>query len=192
MFLLKIWKDCLMFTCKELKIETDNKKLVDISFSFKNSFALIGESGSGKSLSLKAFLGMLTQDLNVKMDLGDFIAKKGQSVALVPQNPFTALSPLTKIINQFLVPRDEAKEYFKEYSNILDSRNIKNYEYYIKDKNFTYKDRDITGIVKKIDNQHIIIDGKEYKNYRFTVNVGDEVIFDLDFSHNIRNMEKRK
>ena len=102
-----------MFTCKELKIETDNKKLVDISFSFKNSFALIGESGSGKSLSLKAFLGMLTQDLNVKMDLGDFIAKKGQSVALVPQNPFTALSPLTKIINQFLVPRDEAKEYFK-------------------------------------------------------------------------------
>ena len=87
---------------------------------------------------------------------------------------------------------DEAKEYFKEYSNILDSRNIKNYEYYIKDKNFTYKDRDITGIVKKIDNQHIIIDGKEYKNYRFAVKVGDEVIFDLDFSHNIRNMEKRK
>ena len=101
-----------MFICKQLKIEVDDKKLVDISFSFKNSFALIGESGSGKSLSLKAFLGMLPKELRVEMDLDGFVAKKGESVALVPQNPFTALSPLTKIIDQFLVPRDEAKEYF--------------------------------------------------------------------------------
>ena len=102
-----------MFTCKQLKIEIDNKKLVDISFSFDNSFALIGESGSGKSLSLKAFLGMLPSELHVEMDLDGFVAKRGESVALVPQNPFTALSPLTKIIDQFLVSRDEAKEYFK-------------------------------------------------------------------------------
>lgn len=101
-----------MFTCKQLKIEVDDKKLVDISFSFKNSFALIGESGSGKSLSLKAFLRMLPKELQVEMDLDGFVAKKGESVAFVPQNPFTALSPLTKIIDQFLVPRDEAKEYF--------------------------------------------------------------------------------
>lgn len=101
-----------MFTCKQLKIEIDNKKLVDISFSFQNSFALIGESGSGKSLSLKAFLGMLPKELNVEMDLDGFVAKRGESVAFVPQNPFTALSPLTKIIDQFLVARDEAKEYF--------------------------------------------------------------------------------
>ena len=102
-----------MFTCKQLKIEIDNKKLVDISFSFKNSFALIGESGSGKSLSLKALLGMLPNELDVEMDLDGFVAKKGVSVALVPQNPFTALSPLTKIIDQFLIPLDEAKKYFQ-------------------------------------------------------------------------------
>ena len=101
-----------MFTCKQLKISTDNKKLVDISFSFKNSFALIGESGSGKSLSLKAFLGMLPKSLHVEMDLGEFEVKKGVSVSLVPQNPFTALSPLTKVIDQFLIERDEAKKYF--------------------------------------------------------------------------------
>lgn len=101
-----------MFTCKQLKIEIDSKKLVDINFSFQNSFALIGESGSGKSLSLKAFLGMLPKELHVKIDLDGFVAKRGESVALVPQNPFTALSPLTKIIDQFLVSRDEAKEYF--------------------------------------------------------------------------------
>jgi len=101
-----------VFTCKQLKISTDEKKLVDISFSFKNSFALIGESGSGKSLSLKAFLGMLPKSLHVEMDLDEFEVKKGESVSLVPQNPFTALSPLTKIIDQFLIERDEAKKYF--------------------------------------------------------------------------------
>ncbi len=102
-----------MFMCKELCIEVDKKKLVDISFSFENSFALIGESGSGKSLSLKAFLDMLPKKLSVKSDFGGFEIKRGESVAFVPQNPFTALSPLTKIKNQFLISRDEAKEYFK-------------------------------------------------------------------------------
>lgn len=101
-----------MFTCKQLKISTDEKKLVDINFSFKDSFALIGESGSGKSLTLKAFLGMLPKSLHVEMDLDGFEVKRGESVALVPQNPFTALSPLTKIIDQFLIERDEAKKYF--------------------------------------------------------------------------------
>jgi len=101
-----------VFTCKQLKISTDDKNLVDINFSFENSFALIGESGSGKSLSLKALLGMLPKSLHVQMDLDGFEIKRGESVALVPQNPFTALSPLTKIIDQFLVERDEAKKYF--------------------------------------------------------------------------------
>jgi len=103
-----------MFTCKQLHISTDEKKLVDISFSFKNSFALIGESGSGKSLTLKALLGMLPSALHVKSDFSElgFELRRGESVSLVPQNPFTALSPLTKIKDQFLVEHDEAKEYF--------------------------------------------------------------------------------
>jgi len=101
-----------VFTCKELSIRTDDKKLVDISFEFENSFALIGESGSGKSLSLKALLGMLPKSLHVKSDF-NMKLEKGKSVALVPQNPFTALSPLTKIIDQFLVSRDIAETYFE-------------------------------------------------------------------------------
>lgn len=103
-----------MFTCKQLCISTDEKKLVDISFSFENSFALIGESGSGKSLTLKALLGMLPSALHVKSDFSElgFELRRGESVSFVPQNPFTALSPLTKIKDQFLIPRDEAKEYF--------------------------------------------------------------------------------
>jgi peptide/nickel transport system ATP-binding protein len=103
----------LSFTCKQLLIKSKDKTLVDISFSLKKSFALIGESGSGKSLSLKAFLDMLPSELHVKMDLDGFIAFKGKNIAFVPQNPFTALSPLTKIKDQFLAPMDEAKKYFK-------------------------------------------------------------------------------
>jgi len=102
-----------MFTCNHLKISTDDKKLVDIDFSFENSFALIGESGSGKSLTLKALLGMLPSTLHVEMDLDGFLIERGKSVALVPQNPFTALSPLTKIVDQFLISEDEAKKYFE-------------------------------------------------------------------------------
>ncbi|XPV83222.1 MAG: helicase HerA domain-containing protein [Halarcobacter sp.] len=37
------------------------KILVDINFSIKNSTALIGQSGSGKSLTLKAILNLLTK-----------------------------------------------------------------------------------------------------------------------------------
>lgn len=104
-----------MFTCRVLCIKADEKRLVDIDFSFKNSFALMGESGSGKSLSLKALLGMLPKELHVQSDFVglDFELKRGESVALVPQNPFTALSPLTKIKKQFLISQERAKKYFK-------------------------------------------------------------------------------
>lgn len=95
-------------------ISSRKEKLVDIKFSFEKSFALIGESGSGKSLTLKALLGMLPKELACTLEFENlgFDLKRGKSVAIVPQNPFTALSPLTKIIDQFLVPRDEAKKYF--------------------------------------------------------------------------------
>jgi peptide/nickel transport system ATP-binding protein len=103
----------LSFICKELFIKSDKKVLVDIAFSFESSFALIGESGSGKSLSLKALLGMLPKELEAKIDLNGRVYEKGKNIALVPQNPFTALSVLTKIIDQFLIPRKEAVSYFE-------------------------------------------------------------------------------
>lgn len=102
----------MSFVCKKLFIKSSEKVLVDISFSFKSSFALIGQSGSGKSLSLKALLGMLPKELEVNMDLNGKSFKKGKNIALVPQNPFTALSPLTKIIDQFLIPKKRAIKYF--------------------------------------------------------------------------------
>ena len=56
---------------------------------------------------------MLPKGLSADIKLeSEFELIKGESIALVPQNPFTALSPLTKIEDQFMVEKERAKEYF--------------------------------------------------------------------------------
>lgn len=104
----------MSFTCKHLLVQHQNKKLVDISFSFERSFALIGQSGSGKSLTLKALLGMLPQSLEVSLSYdASYPLTRGKTVAFVPQNPFTALSPLTKIEKQFGIEKECAQNYLE-------------------------------------------------------------------------------
>ena len=91
-----------MFVLKKLTIYHDKTPLVDLSFSIKHSLALVGQSGSGKSLTLKALLDLLPKDLTKEMEVEwEYPLVRGKSVALVPQNPFTALSPLTLIKDQF-------------------------------------------------------------------------------------------
>jgi peptide/nickel transport system ATP-binding protein len=51
---------------KTLKINLDDKILVDINFTINSSLALVGQSGSGKSLTLKAIMNMLP--LNLKKE----------------------------------------------------------------------------------------------------------------------------
>ena len=98
----------MSFSCDSLQIKTSAKTLVDVQFSFEKSFALIGESGSGKSLTLKALLGMLPKELETSFSYcAPYELIRGQSIAFVPQNPFTALSPLTKIEKQFLAPQED-------------------------------------------------------------------------------------
>ena len=97
----------------KLKISIEEKILVDINFNIKSSLALVGQSGSGKSLTLKALLGMLPSSMRSEIDTdGNFELKAGTSLAFVPQNPFTALSPLTKIKKQFFVDEQKIKELF--------------------------------------------------------------------------------
>jgi len=99
---------------ERLEILFENKTLVDISLDIQNSLALVGQSGSGKSLTLKALLGMLPSSMSCDLKLdGDFDLIAGDTVAFVPQNPFTALSPLTKIGKQFFISKDKQKELFK-------------------------------------------------------------------------------
>ncbi|UCM99968.1 ATP-binding cassette domain-containing protein [Sulfurimonas sp. SWIR-19] len=99
----------------KLKIIYKNKALVDISFDISSSLALIGQSGSGKSLTIKALLGMLPKEMTVELeDNFDFELIAGKTLSFVPQNPFTALSPLTKIKKQFFSEPKRVRELFDE------------------------------------------------------------------------------
>jgi len=98
-----------VFVCKRLKIYDDKRVIVDISFTIERSLALVGESGSGKSLTLKALLDLLPKNLSKELEIEwEYPLIRGKTLSLVPQNPFTSLSPLTKIKHQFFAPEEEA------------------------------------------------------------------------------------
>ena len=90
-----------MLKINKLKISSPNKQLVDISFDIKDSSALIGESGSGKSLTLKALLNLLPSSLQVEKDIYSTFELNYDTIGFIPQNPFTSLSMMTKIKDQF-------------------------------------------------------------------------------------------
>jgi len=99
----------------KLKIYHKQKELVNIAFEIQNSLALIGQSGSGKSLSIKALLGMLPASMSAELEEDfSFELLRGETVGFVPQNPFTALSPLTKIKKQFFSKRERVLQLFDE------------------------------------------------------------------------------
>ena len=89
---------------KKLEIFKDYEKLVDISFDINSSTALIGQSGSGKSLTLKSLLNLLPSNLISKKEIESNFELTYQTIGFVPQNPFTSLSPMTKIKDQFFSP----------------------------------------------------------------------------------------
>jgi len=103
-----------MVKIENLKIVGNKKELVNIKeLPIYRATALVGQSGSGKSLTLKALLNLLPSNLNAQYKVdAPFSLIRGKSLSFVPQNPFTALSPLTKISKQFFATKSRAKELF--------------------------------------------------------------------------------
>jgi len=98
---------------RRLHIRSDERALVDLSFTIRRSLALVGQSGSGKSLTLKALIGMLPSNLHAELEIeAPFALQRGKSVAFIPQNPFTALSAMTKIRRQWFASEERARELF--------------------------------------------------------------------------------
>ena len=102
-----------MLKINKLKISSPNKQLVDISFDIKDSSALIGESGSGKSLTLKALLNLLPSSLQVEKDIYSTFELNYDTIGFIPQNPFTSLSMMTKIKDQFFCSNEKKEEVLK-------------------------------------------------------------------------------
>jgi len=98
---------------KKLHIQTNDKTLVDLSFNISSSTALIGQSGSGKSLTLKALLNLLPSSLNIQKEIESNFELNFSSIGFIPQNPFTSLSPMTKIGKQFFCSEEKKKEVLK-------------------------------------------------------------------------------
>ncbi len=93
-----------------LNVLHNETSLVDISFQITKATALIGQSGSGKSLTLKSLLGMLPSNLYLKFEYDCDFELNSKNVAFVPQNPFTSLSSMTKIKNQFFCSHEKKLE----------------------------------------------------------------------------------
>lgn len=104
-----------LLTIENLQIETAGRVLVSgvsLSVAHGERVGLIGESGSGKSLTALAIMGLLadtmkatgsiTLDGHQIIDARDrnLVALRGRSVAPVFQEPMTALDPLMRIGKQ--------------------------------------------------------------------------------------------
>lgn len=118
----------------QLSIETTNDKRalthnVDINLHEGEAIGIVGESGSGKTLTALSILGLLPRGVSVAS--GEIIFNqrnllnedaevlrelRGKDIAMVYQDPMTALNPVMTIGNQLLEVLDSHKH------DILDSR----------------------------------------------------------------------
>ena len=107
-----------MLTVTNLSIRTKQTKetlVRSVSFSVKNGEALglIGESGSGKSMTSKCIMRLLNPRLfdlrgsvqwngkeMLAVKLSELDGYRGKQVSMIPQNPMTAFAPMLKLGKQ--------------------------------------------------------------------------------------------
>lgn len=121
--------------------KNNNIKIIDdVSFSVKESecLGILGESGSGKSMTIKSILRLLDNNFRVEgevlfnnIDLikessGNIRKLRGNKICMILQNPMTCFDPLYRIYNQmqetFLEHTDLNKKQI--YQKCIDTLNI--------------------------------------------------------------------
>ena len=97
--------------------EKEKRVIKNISLNIKNEiFAIIGETGSGKSVLVSAILGLLPSNAVVKGSIlykgktisglkeKDYARLRGKEIAIVFQSSADSLNPLLKIQTQLSIP----------------------------------------------------------------------------------------
>lgn len=121
--------------------KNNNIKIIDdVSFSIKEGecLGILGESGSGKSMTIKSILRLLDNNFRVEgealfnnIDLikessGNIRKLRGNKICMILQNPMTCFDPLYRIYNQmqetFLEHTDLNKKQI--YQKCIDTLNI--------------------------------------------------------------------
>ncbi|MDN5689786.1 MAG: ATP-binding cassette domain-containing protein, partial [Acinetobacter sp.] len=103
----------LLLSVQHLHIENQRKEVLVNNLNFDlhvgETVAIVGESGSGKSISGLALLGLLPENLTVtgqalydeqnllSLNQNAHLAIRGKKIAMIFQEPMTALNPLHKV-----------------------------------------------------------------------------------------------
>ncbi|WP_030231873.1 MULTISPECIES: ABC transporter ATP-binding protein [unclassified Streptomyces] len=93
-----------LLSVRELRIAFDGVEAVrGLSFDIRprEVLAIVGESGAGKSLTVRALLGMLPRGAATSGTISpDLSAHRGRRISLVPQDALSALSPVHPVGDQ--------------------------------------------------------------------------------------------
>ena len=103
----------MLLSVQHLHIENERKEVLVNNLNFDlhvgETVAIVGESGSGKSISGLALLGLLPENLTVSgqalydeqnllsLNQNAQLAIRGKKIAMIFQEPMTALNPLHKV-----------------------------------------------------------------------------------------------
>lgn len=136
---------------KNLKISTkkDKKEIIkNISFSVKENMCLgiLGESGSGKSITCKSIMNILDNKFEIngeilfnnknilKLNKEEMRHIRGKEICMILQNPMTSFDPLYTVENQMIetflehkkITKDEAKNLAKESLEKMRLKEVEN------------------------------------------------------------------